>query len=314
MKTMLAALAFLALSGPVLAAEGGISDRAFFTTLGAAETLRFPARKASIKAAGQEQTFLALLDDRSADPAVRAAAARALKPYVANEDTRARVLRALTDSSEDEAVRREAARALSWALTWPDVRDELLRRGADSSTPGTVRAMCYRALYSQASVDQDTREKLVDAARNRSSKDVRLGAIWGLFGAGSDSDTRAALLSLASSDSDGDVRAEALRSLFLELQADPDVHALAVKLARDGSPHLMARYAAIMLLAASADGGDAQLLSTIAQGDGDPRARLAATTALKGPASDEVIRYFHLYRWGWRGGVWRILNDPIDEA
>ncbi len=312
-RTLVVLAAALSLCAASARAAG--SDAAFVGSVSAVHAaLSASFREASAarqKITSEEDDLLALLD--SQDVNVRAAAARQLKQYAdASGKTRARLLTLFQDRSENVFVRRDAARALSWGAADPDVRRALLDTAQRSSEPSSIREMSFKALYWQAFSYSDVRAAILEAAKRESDQTVRLAAIWALFNASGDPDVKDGLLSLAKNDSNVLVRVAALKSVWGEM-SDPEVRNLARDYARETSTPALVRQAAILMLSRRFESEDTDLLQGIAQNDWDAEAKQAAILALGGPDSDQIVCYFHSFKYVWRDGIRYIVGDPIDQ-
>lgn len=254
-----------------------------------------------------EDTLIRLFDDP--DPKVRQSAVKSFRRYVARRsDYRRRVLRILDRSNEVPAVKREALKTLSVVSNYSDVYRKLLNIARYGNDDG-LRALAYKALYNTAASRSNVRDKLAYAARYESTKEVRLGAIWGLFTASNNSRTRGRLADLVRRDSDVDVRVEALKSLYWAM-GDNRLRRQVVSLARSEDTSL--RYTAILALSnpnARSRNEVERLLHTIARYDNDAEARRLAIVAMGNYKTDEIVRHFHLILRGNNGVP---VNDPLE--
>ncbi len=254
-----------------------------------------------------EDTLIRLFDDP--DPKVRQSAVKAFKSYVTRRsDYRRRVLRILDRSNVVPAVKGEDLKTLSVVSNYSDVYRKLLNVARYGNDDG-LRALAYKALYHSAASRSDVRDKLTYAARYEAKKEVRLGAIWGLFTASNNSRTRDRLAYLVRNDSDVDIQVEALKSLYWAM-GDNRLRRQVVGLARNNGTAL--RYTAILALSnpnARSRNEVENLLQRTARYDNDVEARRLAIVAMGNYKTDEIVRHFHLILRGNNGVP---VNDPLE--
>ncbi len=257
------------------------------------------------KSYNEREILVRLLDDR--DPAVRIAALKSLKNYVTQTSrVRDRVLRVYRDSSEKIEVRIQAAKTLLFASHYNDVWDRLLSIARyDNNT--ALRAISYKALYFQAAGNNRVRDRLKDAARNESNKEVRLAAVWGLFAATGDNRTRDILVNLARRDSDMDIRVEALKSLYNGM-GNWRLADMVRDTARNTSTDERLRLPSILLLSRLQDSRTRDILINLARSERNTVLRQAAITAMN-PNDESIWEYFHLIRRDQQGR----LIDPLEN-
>lgn len=296
-RIALAALLACGLSASPALAGPLASDQAFATSLSAVRTaLLHPSDKGAqpfrLASSRERDVLVRLL--RDPDPAVRKAALRALRQYVAQTSrVRDAVVGVYANANEEIEVRYEAAKTLVFVSGYSRVRDRLLyyaERGDDAS----LRSISYKALYTQTSATSRVRDRVLRAAVNESDKQVRLGAIWALFTASGDSRVRDPLVRMARYDRDEDVRIEALKSLYGAM-GHSRVRDSILQVARDRSEKTAVRVPAVLLLSAVSNSRIRDTLKDMARYEKDPQLREAAILAMS-PSDERIAEYFHLVR------------------
>lgn len=295
-RILVLAIALASLSANAFAEGSFITSDAFGARLGALRTavLKAPDGGKGFRLASNDErdTLERLLQDP--DPAIRLAAVRALKAYVSQRsDTRRDVLRVLQNHNEKIEVRLQAAKTLSIVAGQSDVRRYMLnyaQRGNDAS----LRAMCYKALYWEASSRSSVRRDLLSAALRETNKEVRLGAIWGLFAASQNSDVRREFIRISAHDPDMDVRVEALKSLYGAV-GHHEVRKWALRLAKETQREKEIRLPAILMLSGVISSRTEDALVYLARYESEKELREAAILALN-RGDERIKKYFHVIR------------------
>ena len=249
-----------------------------------------PGSRPVLRSKSEADDLLALLADP--DPAKRIEALRSLRKHAHGAlAVRQKVLERYVDEGEALEVRVQAAKTLSLLGDDAGIRKALLAYAQGGAEPW-LRTASYQALYAGAAMDPDALEALLSAAAGEPDKQVRLGAIWGLFASSKDQRIWDLLLQLAINGTDVEVRVEAFKSLYNAMgESRVAQFVIQVSLHKGMDPAL--RKPAILLLSNVKDPSIRGTLEQLAWHEPDWDLRRAASLALR-PQDPKLAAYFHL--------------------